>query len=1003
MKFQDWSPLRGLPTSKFVTRVFLPLSAIVAACTPDVGDPEFTPSDKVIVNFDPSASIVPAPNDLAKNQETGKLVVPSKETDTAAQKEFNADYLGTLNGFPFSASGSVGITGQLDPATVTQQAVFVIDVNKFRATGNADAARVVVTNLKYENNVISFGPPAGGWVRATTYATVIVANAEGGIKGAGGLPVAGSPAWALVSATTPLVTCTDQAGLKGCRPAVDIIPSAVKNDPTAKLADQTASATRLEQIRLGYAPILDAFAARGIGRENIPIAWTFTAADAGEITFDPANSVIPFPNDVVRQGAEDVSSKQKKVTTPNPTNGQPLTDADCAAAAASGNATVSLYCGLNTLDGFSTLAPLVSENSDTLGAASQATLAEASLTPQTVGLAWLATGLPAGAAAALKTEPSWTPCLNCTSSNKADGTEPTSPQQLQWKLNAPLDERSTYGAYVTTDVKDDQGKNVMAAPAFALVRSKAPLVVDGKSAVSVLSDEQAARLEPLRAGLTPFFDALEAKGLKRSSLALGYAFTTQSESSVLDRIQAAIKTSTTLPDVVLAAQDVTTAVKGQMTAAGAQTANVGSIYAGYYYTPVAVTGPSGTLDPLNPRVVAIPYTIFFPVNDATGTTIFGHGLTRSKNDVIAIANTINTTGQAVIATDVLNHGDRTSCTGAASVLPTGATDDNACNASSKCDGDKIVGLCVLRTGTRNACTPGPQGDGACLAVGQGRCAADSQCQGTGAGLALNAGGNPVVSGWNMFSLTNFFATRDNFRQQVIDLTQLVRILKSTAAGSLSARVGATDPVNATNINYVGQSLGGILGTLFNSVSPDTNNVVLNVPGGELPQIILTSPSFAAQRTALTTVLAAQGRPLGTPGFDTFINVAQWILDPADPANMAYRLTHTADTGTGAAPNANRKAFIQFIEKDQTVPNGTNFALVRAANRTFADTAPSFNCQAPLACYEFTETGNGFNETNVPLAARHGFLLSPAPNAVGVGLTTTAQTQAATFLATGAIQ
>lgn len=1001
MKFQDWSPLRGLPTSKFVTRVFLPLSAIVAACTPDVGDPEFSTSDKVIVNFDPSNSIVPAPNDLAKNRETGKLVVPSKETDTAAQKEFNADYLGTLNGFPFGSSASVGITGQLDPASVTDQAVFVLDVNTFRATGNADAARIAVTGLKYDNNVISFGPPQGGWKRATTYAVVIVANATGGIKGANGLAVSGSPTWALVSATAPLVTCTDQAQLTGCRPAVDIIPSAVRDNPTARLADQTASATRLEQIRLGYAPILDAFATRGIGRENIPIAWTFTAADAGEITFDPATSVIPFPNDVVRQGEVDTLSQQKKVTTPNPTNGQPLTAADCAAAAASGNATVSLYCGLNTLDGFSTLAPLVSENSDTLAAASQATLAAASLTPATVGLVPLATGLPAGAAS-LRTEPKWTPCLNCTSSLNADGSTPTSPQQLQWKLDVPLDERSTYGAYVTTDVKDDKGMNVMAAPSFALVRSKAPLVVDGKSQVSVLSDEQAARLEPLRAGLTPFFDALEAKGLKRSSLALGYAFTTQSESSVLDRLQAGIKASATLPDIVLAAQDVTGPTKAAMGAAGAPTADIGNIYAGYYYTPVAVTGPSGTLDPANPRVVAIPYTIFFPANDATGTTIFGHGLTRSRNDVIAIANTVAKTGQAVIATDVLDHGDRTTCTGARSVLPAGATDDNACNASSRCDGDPLIGLCVSRAGARAACTPGPQGDGACLAQGQGRCAADSQCQGAGAGLALNAGGAPVVSGWNMFSLTNFFATRDNFRQQVIDLTQLVRVLKATGTNSLSGRIGATDPVNATNINYVGQSLGGILGTLFNSVSPDTNNVALNVPGGALPQIILTSPGFAAQRTALTTVLAAQGRPVGSPGFDTFINVAQWILDPADPANMAYRLTHSADTGTGPAPNANRKAYIQFIEGDQVVPNVSNFALVRGANRSFVDTAPSFGCQAPLFCYEYTEAVNGFTATSATPATRHGFLLSPPAGGGGGVLTLDAQTKVGTFLATGAV-
>ncbi|MBC7051932.1 hypothetical protein G6O46_23250, partial [Salmonella enterica subsp. enterica serovar Enteritidis] len=123
--------------------------------------------------------------------------------------------------------------------------------------------------------------------------------------------------------------------------------------------------------------------------------------------------------------------------------------------------------------------------------------------------------------------------------------------------------------------------------------------------------------------------------------------------------------------------------------------------------------------------------------------------------------------------------------------------------------------------------------------------------------------------------TNPFATRDNFRQQVIDLAQLVRVLKSTDAKKLGNQValvngGTPLALDGTKINYVGQSLGGILGTLFNSTSPDTTNVALNVPGGVLTSIILNAPSFAATKAAFIATLAKNGLKPGTPAFDQFI-------------------------------------------------------------------------------------------------------------------------------------
>ena len=59
-----------------------------------------------------------------------------------------------------------------------------------------------------------------------------------------------------------------------CQTATEIIPSA-KTDPAEKLADQTATALRLEQLRRSYRPLLDAIATQGVERNDIVLLWTF--------------------------------------------------------------------------------------------------------------------------------------------------------------------------------------------------------------------------------------------------------------------------------------------------------------------------------------------------------------------------------------------------------------------------------------------------------------------------------------------------------------------------------------------------------------------------------------------------------------------------------------------------------------------------------------------------------------------------------------------------------
>ncbi len=969
---------------------------LLAACAPNVPQNP-PPSATIVVQFDPGAEVpvVPSPNDLAKDPSTGLIVVPPTPGESDAQRQFETDYLGTLSGFPFESTGEVTVSGDLDPTTVTPQTVLVFDLGTTAAPSQTPVAVTPVYDAT--NRAIAIPPPGGAWTRAHKYAAVLVGGATG-LRGAAGEDVIGSETWALVSSSTPLVTCQDLTS-PDCKPAVDIIPSA-QTDPAARLADQTATAIQLEQLRRAYAPLLDALAAQGLTRDMIPIAWTFTIVDAGEATFDPANNVVPFPNDVLRSGG--------KVNLPNPKTFQPLTSADCAAPT---DPQIAITCGLNTLDGFSTTAPPVSENSDTLGAVAQAEIDPKSLSTTSVGLVPVASQAPK----AEQTQPQFSPCLNCMSSADANGNPQTSPQQLQWSLRAPLDEQTTYAAFVTSGVADTAGKPVIANPIFAMLRLTHPLFDGTHTTINLLTDAQAQQLEPLRLAMSPLFDGLQAAGVARTQVALAFAFTTQSEASILDQLYAYPRgpsLAQVLPDKPLYIADATTQYQTIASAGSIPFSAIGKVYVGEMLTPVAVTGPQGTLDVQNPKIEPVPFVLYLPATAAPQTgypvTIFGHAFTRSRNDSIALANSLAQAGQATLAADSLLHGERSSCTGSKAATQQ-QTDDASCAdpVNQKCDEDPLIGRCVARLdATRLACGPtggDPTGNLFCASQGQGRCVtADQKCE--GGDFLRDSSGRPVISGWNLLSLTNFFASRDNFRQSVIDLSQLARVVEGQGTGSLADLAGAGfDP---TKIGYVGQNLGSILGTLFNAVAPDTTRVALNTPGGSLVQLILTAPAFATQKTALLGELGLLGLQPGTPAFDQFLGVAQWILDPADPVNMGYRLTHPADVTVGGntytAPNAARRAFLQFIEGDQVIPDASSLALVASANRAFVPTPPGYGCSSPLFCYQFTEAGDGFDATSAPPATRDGFLLQPPQGSAGLALTGKAQLQVATFLATGTL-
>lgn len=996
----------------------------VAACTPEV--PKTEAVAHPIVAFDPAAAVpvVPTPNDLAIDPTTGKVNAPIDPSTSAANQEFTRDYLNTLDGFPpgTTAESTPVMGGDLDPASVTPASVIVNDLTAAAMGQDPSVAATIAYDA--ETKQIAITPPDGAWIKGHKYDVALVSGEGTGLKMADGSQVLASPVWALARSADPLVSCTADN---------------VCTSTTSAISDP-AQAQQLEQLRAGYEPILDQLEANGVPRSAVALLWTFTITSQPELRFDPTASVIPFPNDL----ATDPTTG--KVNLPLPTLPDGGTDTTSLQA--------QLIGGLNTLDGFSTTAPIVSENSEDGAALDQGKIDPASISAATVGFFPLST--PA-------TVPDVKVCLlpdmpGCASTTtQADGSYAlpdggTVPQQLQLIPQVPLDEKTSYGTFITTDLKSTDGKNVAPATAFALFRLKNPVFVDGHSTVNGVSDEQAAQIEPARAALEPFFDALEAQQIPRSKLAMAWTFHTQSEQSILYQLAQAP-----------AANDVPVSPLGLGPASELLTCGgtcpypvdkLAAAFKGNIISPFLLTGQGGTLNPAAPLVHTIPFILTLPsgTKPATGwpVVIFGHGLSGNRTQAMAIANSLAQGGFAMIAIDEVWHGERISCTGlgnfAASLagVPAGSFNDNiACAGGSVCDEGFPIGRCVAGPETTtygSACVfpameDGSNGDAYCQSLGEGNCrpTADgqpgpSQCD--GADWNRDASGQPYavigalhknVSGWNLFNLANLFATRDNFRQQVIDDAQLARVVVGIGPGQpdlngqLQVALSSASPlVDGTQIHYVGQSLGGILGTLYTSADPTIHKTLLNVPAGDLLGVFMNTPdpTLGALRTGFISTLASQGIAFGTPGFDNFLGIGKWILDPADPVNAGHSLWN----GPGAPDD--RQAFIQFIENDQILPNSTTEELIAATIRTnMGEETCSADPTPPCAdVFEFTEAdfgaimpvnpaappaGCGTSDPQDPCNERnrHGFLL----NGVSPTLTGFGQQQAVQFLATGTIK
>jgi len=376
-------------------------------------------------------------------------------------------------------------------------------------------------------------------------------------------------------------------------------------------------------------------------------------------------------------------------------------------------------------------------------------------------------------------------------------------------------------------------------------------------------------------------------------------------------------------------------------------------------TPCTSAPPAVAADPTDTGCrspwAGAPPANGFPV------VIFGHGITRSKSDLMAIASQFAKAGIATVAIDWVAHGNRAVRTSE--------------EVTEGCDG-----------------TQDPTDTSASNGKGGIKCFA------------------PAFS-------TELASTRDNFRQTMLDVLGVKEAIKGCTA---SASCGDLE-FDSSKIGYIGHSLGAILGGAAVASSGDFAAAVLSVGGvgwgdlmentgssslrcqivdglveaGVLAGLTVAEATLAGDVTTALCLETAQTWKT-QPGWSSFVAIARWILDPADPANYIGAL-------------ATHSVLIQEVANDQVVPNistDRQAALVGLATPIAAtEFAPASATEAPtptaalltnptdakwvlysnIASNGSTTPGNTYD---------HGSLLAPATDLfAGDGQAGTAQMQA----------
>jgi len=629
--------------------------------------------------------------------------------------------------------------------------------------------------------------------------------------------------------------------------------------------------------------------------------------NAPEAIFNPAESIVPFPNSLFFVPAGE--------SPPDGTLDIPLAaDADQSL----GNPLVAL----NQSDGFSTVAPISTPVSESLDPASLVVGDSIRVFEVSTVQSIAVTGVLGEVVSPFMV------------ASEVDG-------QLVLIPTVPLKPKTDYLVVLTNGILDMQGDGMEAGLVFNLLKGETPLADPA--------------FEALRGATGTQLAAAQNAGIAPENVALSWVFRTQSTRDVLETV----KNSSAPAPLNLGDSLANTATPG-IGGMGKANIFVGSIAIPYYQTlvgedgnplpalngfwtnvsgsVVGTIGGSGAPDyaPVAKGTEIVPVLMSVPNENsvtlgnmpANGwpVTVFQHGITRNRTDMLAIADAMADAGRVVIAMDMPMHGltDLTNPFHSANAAIFGAHERTL-------DIDAVTQVDGVTT------APGPDGT------------IDS-------------------SGEHFYNPANLANSRDNLRQAVADLFVLTASLSSASVQGVQ--------LDTSNLNFVGHSLGGIVGTTMLAFEPSYQSATIAMSGGGIAQLLANSETFGP---TLDAGLAAAGVEVGSAAYNQFFVAAQTLVDSGDPINHAASVAAAGNTS------------IHFIEVigDTVIPNAV-------ATAPLSGTEPLARVLGLSQISESAASGGLVKFS----AGNHGSILSPVAS---LAATVEMQIQMATFAATQGTQ
>ena len=643
--------------------------------------------------------------------------------------------------------------------------------------------------------------------------------------------------------------------------------------------------------------------------DGSPVTGVLTAR------FNPSNAVLPLPNNLLLSGTTDL--------TLNPPVANPNNFGDPTVA-------------IGTLDGWSTTGPM--------STSFNASPSTASIVPgQTVRIFEVSLTGPGGGTTRIVRElAGGTEFVTALAPSDASG------RTLAIIPTQPLKQLTSYLVVLTNGIRDARGNDATSDQAYFLAKRPSALCANGQSTDPLLPASTACALEPLRQLTNSHLAVAAAAGIPRDKVVLSWAFTTQSITPVMQAVR-----SITEPGAAqLVPTGMTTAAAGLPPVADI---HIGTLKVPYYLSAPSQANPTAPLNTfwkaapgayvppfnaagLSPASTNITFANPFPVktadinipvlatipNAASGRTkpatgwpvvIFQHGITGNRTHALAVSATLAAQGFAVVAIDLPLHGLPSD-----SPFAIGNTPFGAIASERTFDVDYV-----------NNASGAPGQDGI----------ADS-------------------SGTHFINLSSLLTSRDNLRQAVADLFVLTATLPS-----LDIDGNGTGDFDSSRMQFVGLSLGAIVGTSFLALEPNVNVGMLSAPGGGIARLLDGSATFGPR---IRAGLAASGVQAGTPTYDSFMGAAQQVIDSIDPVNYGFASAQNAIllhevVGDGAAN-----------KPDQVVPNNVPGA-------PLSGTDPLIRVLGLSAITQTTQAANGIRGVTRFTAGEHASLISPTAPAV----------------------